>query len=67
MHCTRLRLTPDGYLKSCLMRNDNLVGLLSPISTEDLEGARRAFAEAIARREPYFKGVAYEICVNGRV
>ncbi len=67
MHCTRLRLTPDGYLKPCLMRNDNLVDLLSPISTGDLETARKAFAEAIARREPYFKGVPREICVHARV
>ncbi len=65
MHCTRLRLTPDGFLKPCLMRNDNLVDLLSPIRGEDLEGARKAFAEAIARREPYFK-VAREVCVHGR-
>ena len=60
MHCTRLRLTPDGFLKPCLMRNDNLVDLLSPIRADDLERARKAFAEAIARREPYFKGAARE-------
>ncbi len=63
MHCTRLRLTPDGHLKPCLMRNDNLVDLLPHIGTGDLEGARKAFVEAIARREPYFKGAAREICV----
>jgi len=63
MHCTRLRLTPDGHLKPCLMRNDNLVDLLPHIGAGDLEGARKAFAEAIARREPYFKGAASEICV----
>ncbi|GAI21892.1 unnamed protein product [marine sediment metagenome] len=67
MHCTRLRLTPDGYLKPCLMRNDNLVDVLSPVSAGDLEGAHEAFAEAIARREPYFKGVAREICIPSRV
>jgi cyclic pyranopterin phosphate synthase len=67
MHCTRLRLTPDGYLKPCLMRNDNLVDLLSPISSGDLEGARRAFAEAIVRREPYYRGGIREICIHGRV
>lgn len=55
MHCTRLRLTPDGYLKPCLMRNDNLVDLLSHIRGGNFEGARRAFIEAIARREPHFK------------
>ena len=65
-HCTRLRLTPDGFLKPCLMRNDNLVDLLSPIRGGDLEGARGAFAEAIARREPYFKRAARGVCVRGR-
>jgi cyclic pyranopterin phosphate synthase len=67
MHCTRLRLTPDGHLKPCLMRNDNLVDLLPHISAGDLKGARDAFAEAIARREPYFKGAAREICVSHSV
>jgi cyclic pyranopterin phosphate synthase len=66
-HCTRLRLTPDGCLKSCIMRNDSLVDLLSHISAGDLEGARTAFAEAIARREPYFKGAAREVCVSHSV
>ena len=56
MHCTRLRLTSDGHLKPCLMRNDNLIDLLTHITTGDLELARKSFAEAIARREPYFKG-----------
>jgi len=63
MHCTRIRLTPDGYLKPCLMCNDNLVDVLSPVSAGDLERARKAFTETIARREPYFKGVAREICI----
>lgn len=55
MHCTRLRLTPDGYLKPCLMRNDNLVDVLSPLRAADIEAARAAFKEAVAKREPYFK------------
>ena len=63
MHCTRIRLTPDGYLKPCLMCNDNLVDVLSPVSAGDLERARKAFTETIARREPYFKGVTREICI----
>ncbi|HID60461.1 MAG TPA: GTP 3',8-cyclase MoaA [Hadesarchaea archaeon] len=67
MHCTRLRLTADGYLKPCLMRNDNLVDVLSLVKTDDLDEARKAFAEAIARREPYFKGVAREARISGRV
>jgi len=31
MHCTRLRVTSDGKLKPCLMRNRNLVDVLTPI------------------------------------
>jgi len=33
-----------------------LVDVLSSVRKGDLEGAREAFTEAIARREPYFKG-----------
>ena len=31
MHCTRMRITSDGKLKPCLMRNDNLTDILTPI------------------------------------
>jgi len=31
MHCTRMRVTSDGKLKPCLMRNDNLTDILTPI------------------------------------
>jgi len=55
MHCTRLRLTPDGYLKLCLLRSDNLVDVLSPLRSGEKNKVRAAFKEAIARREPYFK------------
>lgn len=55
--CTRIRLTSTGRLKPCLMRNDNLVDLLTPMR----EGAgdetlRKLFTEAIRRREPYYRG-----------
>lgn len=61
-HCHRLRLTPDGYLKPCLMRNDNLVDILSFVRAGDIEGAKRAFVEAVWRREPYFKRRELERC-----
>ncbi|WP_423793433.1 GTP 3',8-cyclase MoaA [Methanocaldococcus indicus] len=52
-HCTRIRVTHDGYLKPCLLRDDNLVDILTPIRNgEDLE---KYFLECIRRREPYFK------------
>ncbi len=54
LHCTRLRLTHDGYLKPCLMRNDGLVDVLSPLRGGREEGVRRAFELAVERREPYF-------------
>jgi cyclic pyranopterin phosphate synthase len=54
--CTRLRVTSDGKLKPCLMRNDNLADLLSSmrkgINDEELT---RLFLEAVKRREPYYK------------
>lgn len=54
-NCTRLRITPDGKLKPCLLRNDNLVDLIEPIrkgyTDEKLENL---FLEAIANREPYY-------------
>jgi cyclic pyranopterin phosphate synthase len=56
MHCTRLRVTSDGKLKPCLMRNDNLVDILTSIrkgaSDEEL---RQLFLRANLLREPYKK------------
>jgi cyclic pyranopterin phosphate synthase len=55
-HCTRLRVTSDGKLKPCLMRNDNLVDILTPMrhgaSDEELE---ELFIRANKQREPYNK------------
>jgi cyclic pyranopterin phosphate synthase len=31
LNCTRLRVTSDGKLKPCLMRNDNLIDMLTPL------------------------------------
>ncbi len=54
-YCTRLRMTSGGYLKPCLMRNDNLVDVLTPVREGEKEGVRKAYETAIKRREPYFK------------
>jgi cyclic pyranopterin phosphate synthase len=55
-HCTRLRVTSDGKLKTCLMRNDNLVDVLVPMrqgaSDEELKAL---FLDANQIREPYNK------------
>ncbi len=56
MHCTRMRVTSDGKLKPCLMRNDNLTDILTPIrqgaSDEQL---KQLFIKANMLREPYNK------------
>jgi cyclic pyranopterin phosphate synthase len=55
-HCTRIRVTSDGKLKPCLMRNDNLVDIISPLrkgATD--EKLASLFLKAIERREPYYK------------
>jgi len=31
LHCTRLRVTSNGKLKPCLMRNDNTIDILTPM------------------------------------
>jgi cyclic pyranopterin phosphate synthase len=57
-HCTRLRVTSDGKLKTCLMRNDNLVDILTPMrqgaSDEELKAL---FTRANQLREPYNKSM----------
>ena len=56
MHCTRMRVTSDGKLKPCLMRNDNLIDILTPMR----QGARdeelkQLFVKSNQLREPYNK------------
>ncbi|MEM2123182.1 MAG: GTP 3',8-cyclase MoaA [Candidatus Bathyarchaeia archaeon] len=57
LHCTRLRLTHDGKLKPCLMRNDNLVDVLTPLrmgaSKDEL---KTLFLQAVSARRPYWSG-----------
>ena len=36
-NCSRLRITPDGKIKPCLLRNDNLVELISHIRKNESE------------------------------
>ena len=54
--CTRLRVTSDGRLKPCLMRDDNLVEAVSILRQgEPREMLVDAFSKAVARREPYWR------------
>jgi len=55
-YCTRLRLTSDGRLKPCLMRDDNLVPFVELVRAgEPRDRLVEAFREAVARREPYWR------------
>ncbi len=49
-NCTRLRVTSDGKIKPCLLRNDNLI----EIGTCDCEKITELLRAANERREPYF-------------
>lgn len=54
--CTRLRLTTDGKLKPCLMRNDNLVDILTPLRRgATKEELRQLFTRAVNSRAPFFQ------------
>ena len=56
MHCTRMRVTSDGKLKPCLMRNDNLVDILTPIRNGATdEELKQLFTKANLLREPFNK------------
>ncbi len=55
-NCNRIRITPDGKFKPCLMRNDNLVDFLSYIRKGcDDKKLEELFLEAVKRREPFNK------------
>ncbi len=54
-HCSKLRVTCDGRLKPCLLRNDNLVDIVGLMRSgggdDDL---KRRFIEAIMLKKPYW-------------
>jgi cyclic pyranopterin phosphate synthase len=52
--CSRLRITPDGKIKPCLLRNDNLVELISHVrNNESDEELEKIFINGINKREPF--------------
>ena len=52
--CSRLRITPDGKIKPCLLRNDNLVELISHVRNgESEEELEKIFINGINNREPF--------------
>jgi len=55
-NCTRLRVTSDGRLKPCLMRNDNLAEAATILrSGGGLDDLERAFRRVVELREPYWR------------
>lgn len=59
LHCTRMRLTSDGKIKPCLMLNDNLVDLLTPLrlGATDAE-LRELLAKTVKQRRPFYSGAS---------
>ncbi|MDR0911772.1 MAG: GTP 3',8-cyclase MoaA [Methanobrevibacter sp.] len=57
-NCTRLRLTPEGKLKPCLLINDNLVDIVTPIrqGKSDIE-IEKLFLDGINKRKPFHEKV----------
>lgn len=54
-NCTRLRITPEGKIKPCLLRNDNLIDIITPLREGASEDSlRKIFLEGISNREPYY-------------
>ncbi len=56
MRCTRIRITHDGYFKTCLLRKDDKIDFLTAMrsgaSDEELE---EIFKKAVMLREPFYK------------
>lgn len=53
--CTRLRFTPEGYLKTCLYVEYPFVNIYNAIITRDEIGVLEGFKRAISLRKPFFK------------
>jgi cyclic pyranopterin phosphate synthase len=54
-YCNRIRITDDGYLKPCLMREDNIIDIIGPMrlgaSSHELT---EIFRKAILLKRPYW-------------
>ena len=54
--CTRLRVTSDGKLKPCLMHNNGLVDVITPIRKGvAMEEIMKLFERAVENRYPYWR------------
>lgn len=55
-NCTRMRLTSTGFLKTCLMRDDNYTNIISAIrNNKGDQVLDDAFLGSVSKREPYWK------------
>ena len=52
MNCNRIRVTSDGKIKPCLLRNDNLVDARKCMNGEDV---MNLIKKAVSLREPFFR------------
>ncbi|MHC1592960.1 MAG: GTP 3',8-cyclase MoaA [Methermicoccaceae archaeon] len=50
-HCNRIRITPDGKLKPCLLSEEGLVD----IKGQSTQGLQKAYRIAVANRKPYYR------------
>ena len=53
-NCSRIRVTADGKIKSCLWSNNGLVNIAGLIRQEDQPKLEQAFITAIRNRKPYY-------------
>jgi GTP 3',8-cyclase len=53
-NCNRLRVTSDGKLKPCLLRNDNLVD----VNNKDTGEIQELMKLAMEKREPFYKDIS---------
>ena len=62
-NCKRIRITSNGEIKPCLMRNDNHVDGLTAFRLYGLKGLEEALTEGINRRKPFWSSV-YDRCIG---
>lgn len=53
-NCTRLRLTPDGKIKTCLYAEHPHVDVYSPAKTGDVKAVKQSILKALLLRRPRF-------------
>ncbi|MEM0377998.1 MAG: GTP 3',8-cyclase MoaA [Thermosphaera sp.] len=53
--CTRIRVTPEGWIKTCIFVEEPYVDISRELKSKDENGLIEKFKQAVALREPYFK------------